>query len=87
MDKTGSVALMIIRLLLAITIRKPKKNTFLRDPGKHMTYLLPHTEMMGREMEKGDRRLGILLLLGSKFRTKVSGAHSLMVNLRHSEKI
>ena len=52
-----------------------------------MTYLLPHTEVMGREMEKRDRRLGILLLLGSKVRTRVSGAHSLMVNLRHNEEI
>ena len=48
-----------------------------------MTHLLPHTEVMGREMEKGERRLGILLLLGSMIRTRVSRAYSLMVNLRH----
>ena len=26
---------------------------FLTDPGKHMTHLQQHTEVMGREMEKG----------------------------------
>ena len=53
MDKTGPVALMITRLPLAITIRKLKKYIFLTDPRKHTTHLLPCTEVMGREMEKG----------------------------------
>ena len=54
MDKTGPVALMITRLPLAITIRKLKYiYIFLTDPGKHMTHLQQHTEVMGREMEKG----------------------------------